>query len=315
MNNEMVSVAHRHAARLAVPLAAPLVAAALLQAACGGSGGHSSFMGDGGPDGETLSDVRPGDAPFSRGDAPSLGMLDSPSDASDGGACSPNLTGRLRDFVNKPGFTPASALDDDFQNILGDDRGIVATDLGSDKKPVYAHPGGMTLTTHGQTQFDWWYRDTPGKNIPFDYTIVLTGPKGGLQTFNDQEFFPLDGRGWNDEYIGDDGKLHNFSFTFELHTTFGYVGGEQFTFTGDDDVFVFINGKLVVDLGGVHGAETKAIQLDTLKTDDAATSPVPLVAGTTYPLDIFYNERHTVSSHFRMDTSIAFNNCMPIIVK
>ena len=41
---------------------------------------------------------------------------------------------------------------------------------------------------------------------------------------------------------------------------------------------------------------------------------VPLAKGTTYPLDIFYNERHTVASHFRMDTSIAFNNCTPIIV-
>src|SRR5262249_19051135 len=158
-------------------------------------------------------------------------------------------------------------------------------------------------------QFDWWYRDTPGKNIPFDYAIVLTPIGGGISSFDDQEFFPLDGRGWNNEYTGDDGKLHNFSFTFELHTTFEYTGGEAFTFIGDDDVVVFINKKLVVDLGGVHGAETKAIKLDTLVTDDAAMTPVKLTKGTTYPLDIFYNERHTVASHFRMDTSIVFNNC------
>jgi len=294
------------ALRLLTPLAA-----VLRLCACGSSGG-SGF--DGGADGPR----HPSDAPIGKPDVPSLGMIDGGGGAEGGEAgasCAANLTGRLRDFVNKPGFTPASALDDDFENAEGDDRGIVETDLGSDKKPVYAHPGSMTATTHGQTQFDWWYRDTPGKNIAYDYTIVLTGPDGGLQTFNQQEFFPLDGRGWDDEYIGDDGKLHNFSFTFELHTTFGYVGGEQFTFTGDDDVFVFINGKLVVDLGGVHGAETKSIQLDTLTTDDAAMAPVPLTPKTTYPLDIFYNERHTVSSHFRMDTSIAFNNCNPIIVK
>ena len=144
---------------------------------------------------------------------------------------------------------------------------------------------------------------------------MLTPSGGGLQTFDNQEFFPLDGRGWDDEYVADDGMLHNFSFTFELHTTFGYTGGETFTFIGDDDVFVFIDSKLVVDLGGVHSAETKSIQLDTLTTDDAAQSPVPLTVGTTYPLDIFYNERHTVSSHFRMDTSIGFNNCAPIIVR
>jgi fibro-slime domain-containing protein len=250
-----------------------------------------------------------------RSDSPTFGSGDGgPSDAGAGGDCAANLTGRLRDFVNKPGFTPASALDDDFENVIADDRGIVQTDLGADLKPVYAHPNGNTVTTHGQTQFDWWYRDTAGRNIPYDYVIQLTPGPGGQQTFNDQEFFPLDGRGWNDEYTADDGMQHNFSFTFELHTTFGYAGGEVFTFIGDDDVFVFIDNKLVVDLGGVHGAETKSIQIDQLTTDDAQKAPVSLTVGTTYPLDIFYNERHTTASHFRMDTSITFNNCNPIVV-
>jgi fibro-slime domain-containing protein len=71
----------------------------------------------------------------------------------------------------------------------------------------------------------------------------------------------------------------------------------------------------VVDLGGVHYAETKSIQLDNLATDDGPKMPVPLVVGTTYPLDIFYTERHSQGSHFRMDTSIVFNNCSPIVVK
>ena len=297
----------RLAASVLVPCAL-LVAAAAAVSACGSDDG-SQFVNGGSIDGSVtgFDDGGGGDGAFlHQGDA---------SDAGTGGDCSPNLTGRLRDFVNKPGFTPASALDDDFENANGDDRGIVATDLGADQKPVYANASGATPTTHGKTQFDWWYRDTPGKNQAFDYQITLTGPPGGVQTFNDQEFFPLDGRGWNDEYTADDGKQHNFSFTFELHTTFEYMGGEVFTFTGDDDVFVFIDKKLVVDLGGVHVAETKSVQLDALKTDDAQKSPVTLAKGTTYGLDIFYNERHTVASHFRMDTSIAFNNCNPIIIK
>jgi fibro-slime domain-containing protein len=294
-------------------------AAALLGAACAAMSCGSSSQGSG--FGTTTGQPEGGggdDSPSGPSDGNSFGSDDgggARDSASDGGdGCAPNLTGRLRDFVNQPGFMPASALDDDFENALGDDRGIALTDLGPTSKPVYANPNGMTPTTHGQTQFDWWYRDTPGKNMPFDYTIVLTPIGGGISSFDNQEFFPLDGRGWNDEYVGDDGNMHNFSFTFELHTTFEYMGGEVFTFTGDDDVFVFIAKKLVVDLGGVHGAETKAILLDTLVTDDATSAPVPLTKGTTYPLDIFYNERHTVSSHFRMDTSIAFNNCNPIIV-
>ena len=292
-------------------VAAPLFA--FTAASCGSAnGGDDGTLDGGGGDGSGGFDIGGGG---DSGGGFDVGEGGGGGDAGADGDCSPNLVGRLRDFVNKPGFSPGSALDDDFENVISDDKGIVATDLGADLKPVYAHPGGSTTTTHGQTQFDWWYRDTPDKNQPFDYTIVLTGPSGGVQTFNDPEFFPLDGKGWNDTYTGDDGKDHNFSFTFELHTTFGYAGGETFTFTGDDDVFVFIAKKLVVDLGGVHGAETKSINLDTLVTDDGASTPVPLAKGTTYPFDIFYNERHTVSSHFRMDTSIAFNNCNPIIVK
>jgi fibro-slime domain-containing protein len=287
--------------------------AALVQA-CGSDGNGSTFN-NGGPDSGGAGDATGGDDGGNTDDGPIFGNDSSGSDAGMSGDCAPNLTGRLRDFVNKPGFMPSSALDDDFENALGDDRGLVQTDLGSDLKPVY-RPTGSTATTHGKTQFDWWYRDTAGKNMPYDYTIVLTPVgDGGVRSFNNQEFFPLDGRGWNDLYMADDGMMHNFSFTFELHTTFEYNGGEVFTFIGDDDVFVFINKKLVVDLGGVHGAETKSVMLDSLVTDDAQHTPVALTHGTTYPLDIFYNERHTVASHFRMDTSIAFNNCTPIIVK
>jgi fibro-slime domain-containing protein len=286
--------------------------------ACSSSGASSGFSN---PDGSAGGG---GGGSLGGGDSGEISFGGDASNVVDGGAgnntsgdCGANLTARVRDFVNKPGFTPSSALDEDFENETNDDRGIVLTDLGSDLKPVYGnHPNGTT-TTHGKTLFDYWYRDTSGINIPIDYVVKLSPVAGspGVQTFNQEYFFPIDGQGWNDNYKGDDGKQHNFSFTFELHTTFQYSGGEVFTFIGDDDVFVFINSKLVVDLGGVHGAEMMSVNLDSLKTDDSAKTAVPLVKGATYPLDIFENERHTTGSHFRMDTTIVFNNCNPIIVR
>ena len=70
-------------------------------------------------------------------------------------------------------------------------------------------------------------------------------------------FFPIDNQGW-----GNQGRPHNYHFTFEVHLEFAYNGGEGFTFTGDDDVWLFINGKLAIDIGGVHGAESESIDLD-----------------------------------------------------
>jgi fibro-slime domain-containing protein len=223
---------------------------------------------------------------------------------SDGSVPAPNtcagLFGVVRDFKmgNHTGGHP------DFETMPSLlDTGIVQATLGDDGKPVYANPGGTTNSTTGQANFDQWYRDVPDVNMTFMLGLEL-GTMGGLPTFSaaknnggglsDSAFFPLDGQGW-----GNEGESHNFSFTTEIHTSFKYNGGEIFTFKGDDDVWVFINNQLVIDLGGRHGQMNGSVNVDTLG----------LTPGSQYDLAVFHAERHTSESNFQLQTTLAFTNC------
>ncbi|MEM6788897.1 MAG: fibro-slime domain-containing protein [Myxococcota bacterium] len=205
--------------------------------------------------------------------------------------CARELTGVVRDFkIEHP----------DFQFVIGVDPGIVESQLGADGKPVYAG-NPTTPTTNGAASFDQWYRTTAGVNLEFPLTISLTESAPGVFTFDDGAFFPIDGQGF-----GNEGNPHNYHFTFEIRAEFVYQGGEVFTFTGDDDLFTFINGRLAIDLGGVHGPLSQTIDLD------AQAAELGIEIGETYPLDFFFAERHTTMSNFRIDTSIACFDEVPI---
>jgi fibro-slime domain-containing protein len=200
-----------------------------------------------------------------------------------GPKCNSILKATVRDFsVSHP----------DFEDFLGSEKGIVQSSLGADGKPVYAG-NPTTATTSGQANFDQWFRDVPGVNMAIPVEIPLMDVGNGMYTYANNAFFPIDGQGF-----GDEGNIHNYHFTLELRTQFTYEGGEVFTFTGDDDLFTFINGKLAIDLGGVHGAESSTIDLD------ARAAELGIVKGFKYSLDFFFAERHTSESNFRIDTTI-----------
>jgi fibro-slime domain-containing protein len=173
--------------------------------------------------------------------------------------------------------------------------GLVEQELGPDGKPVYAGGPNGTFTTTGETAFDQWYRDTPGVNLTTIVELPLErSPRDErLYVFRKSGFFPID-----DQLFGNEGRQHNFHFTLEALGTFVYQGGERFRFTGDDDVFVFINGRLVIDLGGLHVSQTQEVFLDGVAAN------IGLYLGGTYPLHIFFAERKTFESNFNIETSI-----------
>lgn len=161
--------------------------------------------------------------------------------------------------------------------------------------PVYRDPYGdsMTLTT-----VDY---DTAFKNIVIEDALPFLHVGSGTYQFERSglhqtpEFFWIDGKGFGNEPKG---YNHNFAFTMELHTTFIYKKGMKFNFSGDDDVWAFINGKLAMDLGGIHGSESGSINLDNI------AEKLNLVEGRQYPFDFFYAERHTSKSTILITTNL-----------
>ncbi len=212
-------------------------------------------------------------------------------------------------------------------NSGGTWEGMVADSLDSQKKPVLGKnpyfnlgvakwfqpwtKGDSSIPNYGSPPYPLTNaagatpktikinRDTALKNIVINDTLAFVFIPGseGIYTFKDTDFFPIDGKGF-----GNEGRSHNFSFTMELHREFTMKPGLVFQFAADDEAWVFINNKLVADLGGCHSSLSKTVLVESLG----------LTKEKKYSFDCFFCERHTDFSSVQITLSLVSVEFHPI---
>ena len=140
-------------------------------------------------------------------------------------------------------------------------------------------------------------------------TYKLNGvrqPNGNIFTYNDDgsNFFPLIQSELKNDNV--EGAKYYFGMRYDINFKLGdYVGPLNYSFTGDDDLWVLLDGKVVIDLGGIHQALSETTDLwDALGFKEGVGATKDDDKKKTHRLTILYMERGAWVSNCKMEFTI-----------
>lgn len=189
------------------------------------------------------------------------------------------------------------------------EQGLVEYELNEKYLPVATGAGKM-MPDRGLTDLTRWFENVDGKSKAYTGTLKLTYEAGAEFSFESDEFYPLDEVDFS---AGDSvNEKHNklFTMNFVVPFTVTASGEENFEITADDDTFVFVGNRLVLDMGGIHEASTGKLSINEEGEVYASVDGEDLAySGTTVTKDegsivrIFHADRDSKDSVFKVNFS------------
>jgi len=221
---------------------------------------------------------------------------------------------QLADNAN-PQFTPdGRKVIHEAEDAQGRSIAPHLTDISLGDTPADIGPenrGGV----QSESSFAGWFTDQLGLNLSAQVDITFQPIGDGVFVFDTGEdslyserggFFPIDNMLYGNDRTG--GGRHNTSFSFELHAGFTYRADmNQFIeVNGNSEVWVYIDGRLVIDLGGIRPSDSRGqyVDLNRLGLED----------GSHHTFSLFIANRHRGTPNFRLETNVLLDGAQPMSV-